>query len=97
MVVEHDMDAVFELAERITVLHEGALLAEGTPDGDPAQQPGAGSLSRRGRGSMSALLEVERINSFYGDSHILFDVSLRVDATRSWRCSAATARARARR
>ncbi len=31
VVVEHDMDAVFELAERITVLHEGQLLAEGTP------------------------------------------------------------------
>jgi branched-chain amino acid transport system permease protein len=31
VVVEHDMDAVFELAERITVLHEGAILAEGTP------------------------------------------------------------------
>jgi branched-chain amino acid transport system ATP-binding protein len=28
---------------------------------------------------MSALLEVERINSHYGDSHILFDVSLRVE------------------
>jgi ABC-type branched-subunit amino acid transport system ATPase component len=25
------MDAMFELAERITVLHEGVLLAEGTP------------------------------------------------------------------
>ena len=32
VVVEHDMDAVFELAERITVLHEGELLAEGTPE-----------------------------------------------------------------
>jgi branched-chain amino acid transport system permease protein len=31
VVVEHDMDALFELAERVTVLHEGALLAEGTP------------------------------------------------------------------
>ncbi|MBS0560809.1 MAG: ABC transporter ATP-binding protein, partial [Proteobacteria bacterium] len=30
IVVEHDMDAVFELAERITVLHEGSVLAEGT-------------------------------------------------------------------
>jgi branched-chain amino acid transport system ATP-binding protein len=28
---------------------------------------------------MSALLEVEAINSYYGDSHILFDVSLRVE------------------
>jgi branched-chain amino acid transport system permease protein len=31
VVVDHDMDAIFELAERITVLHEGAILAEGTP------------------------------------------------------------------
>jgi branched-chain amino acid transport system permease protein len=31
VVVEHDMDALFELAERVSVLHEGALLAEGTP------------------------------------------------------------------
>ncbi|HZK92061.1 MAG TPA: branched-chain amino acid ABC transporter ATP-binding protein/permease [Stellaceae bacterium] len=31
IVIDHDMDAVFGLAERITVLHEGALLAEGTP------------------------------------------------------------------
>ncbi len=31
IVVEHDMDAMFELAERITVLCEGQLLAEGTP------------------------------------------------------------------
>ena len=31
IIVEHDMDAVFELAERITVLHEGRKLAEGTP------------------------------------------------------------------
>jgi branched-chain amino acid transport system permease protein len=32
VVVEHDMDAMFELAEQITVLHEGAVLAEGTPE-----------------------------------------------------------------
>jgi branched-chain amino acid transport system permease protein len=31
ILVEHDMDAVFELAERITVLHEGRKLAEGAP------------------------------------------------------------------
>jgi branched-chain amino acid transport system ATP-binding protein len=28
---------------------------------------------------MTALLEVEKINSYYGDSHILFDVSMHVD------------------
>ena len=32
VLVEHDMDAVFDLAERITVLHEGRVLAEGTPE-----------------------------------------------------------------
>ena len=32
LIVEHDMDAVFELAERITVLYEGRLLADGPPD-----------------------------------------------------------------
>ncbi len=31
VVVEHDMDAIFELAERITVLNEGEVLVEGTP------------------------------------------------------------------
>jgi branched-chain amino acid transport system permease protein len=30
VLVEHDMDAVFELAERITVLHDGRKLGEGT-------------------------------------------------------------------
>jgi branched-chain amino acid transport system permease protein len=32
VIVEHDMDAIFELAERITVLYEGRLLADGTPE-----------------------------------------------------------------
>jgi branched-chain amino acid transport system ATP-binding protein len=32
LIVEHDMDVVFRLADRITVLHEGRPIAEGTPD-----------------------------------------------------------------
>jgi branched-chain amino acid transport system ATP-binding protein len=32
LIVEHDMEIVMELAERITVLHLGQTLAEGTPD-----------------------------------------------------------------
>jgi len=32
LIVEHDMEIVMELAERITVLHLGETLAEGTPD-----------------------------------------------------------------
>jgi len=32
LIVEHDMQVVMELCNRITVLHYGAILAEGTPD-----------------------------------------------------------------
>jgi branched-chain amino acid transport system ATP-binding protein len=32
LIVEHDMNVVMELANRITVLHYGEILAEGTPD-----------------------------------------------------------------
>jgi len=32
LLIEHDMDVAFEFAERITVLHQGKFLAEGTRD-----------------------------------------------------------------
>ncbi|MFQ5894279.1 MAG: ABC transporter ATP-binding protein [Nitrospinota bacterium] len=32
LIVEHDMDVVFELAQRIAVLHYGEVLAEGAPE-----------------------------------------------------------------
>ena len=32
LIVEHDMQVVMELADRITVLHYGQILAEGTPE-----------------------------------------------------------------
>ncbi len=32
LLVEHDMDVVFDLADRISVLHFGQLIAEGAPD-----------------------------------------------------------------
>ncbi|MBW2674066.1 MAG: ABC transporter ATP-binding protein, partial [Deltaproteobacteria bacterium] len=32
VVIEHDMDVVFSLADRITVLHHGTILATGLPD-----------------------------------------------------------------
>jgi branched-chain amino acid transport system ATP-binding protein len=32
VIVEHDMDVVFKYSNRIIVMHQGAILAEGTPD-----------------------------------------------------------------
>ena len=32
IIIDHDMDSLFELVERITVLQEGRVLVEGTPD-----------------------------------------------------------------
>jgi branched-chain amino acid transport system permease protein len=32
IIIDHDMDSLFELAERVTVLQEGRVLVEGTPD-----------------------------------------------------------------
>jgi branched-chain amino acid transport system permease protein len=32
IIIDHDMDALFELAERVTVLQEGRVLVEGAPD-----------------------------------------------------------------
>jgi branched-chain amino acid transport system ATP-binding protein len=31
VVVEHDMDVVFKYSDRIVVMHQGAILAQGTP------------------------------------------------------------------
>ena len=47
IVIDHDMDALFELAERITVLQEGRVLVEGRRTRSRTSR-GAGSLSRRG-------------------------------------------------
>ena len=78
IVIDHDMDALFDLAEWITVLQEGRVLAEGTPDDIKGNTQVQGSLPGGSARDMS-LLEVEGLNAYYGDSHILFDVALRVE------------------
>ena len=55
VLIEHDMRVVFHLADRITVLDQGQLLAEGTPAGDRRQRGRAGRLS--GQGRMTAALD----------------------------------------
>src|SRR6202035_54507 len=50
----------------------------GNAERHQGQYPGAGSLPGGSARDMS-LLEVEGLNAYYGDSHILFDVALRVE------------------
>lgn len=41
VIIEHDMDVVFSLSDRITVLHQGRVIADGAPDeirGNPIVQ-----------------------------------------------------------
>jgi branched-chain amino acid transport system ATP-binding protein len=32
IVIEHDMDVALRVAERVTMMHEGRVIVEGTPD-----------------------------------------------------------------
>ena len=32
IIVEHDMDVVFKYSDRIVVMHQGQILADGTPE-----------------------------------------------------------------
>jgi len=32
IIIDHDMDSLFELVEKVTVLQEGRVLVEGTPE-----------------------------------------------------------------
>jgi branched-chain amino acid transport system ATP-binding protein len=89
LLVEHDIDRVFAIADRITVMNEGKVLVEGDADtvrGNADVQRvyiGGGhrqAVFERGAkaGAGETLLALSGVNTFYGKSHILHDVSLEV-------------------
>lgn len=92
LIVEHDIDRVLGLSQRVTVMNQGAVLMTGTPDQVRADRrvqeiyTGTGVPTVIGRRVMSGtesdasamLLRFERVNAFYGKSHILNDASLDV-------------------
>ena len=87
--VEHDIDRVFQIADRVTVMNEGRVLSDGTVE-DARSSPkvqevyigsGAHAVASRPRESAAeptVLLSAEAVNTFYGKSHILADVELNV-------------------
>ena len=83
LLVEHDMDAVFKLADRISVLVYGRVDRLRRPGGDPRQSRRARRVSRRaGPGGLTAmaLLEVDGLTAFYGTSQVLFGMAFAAEA-----------------
>ena len=74
LMIEHDMNVVFTIADRITVFYYGEVLASGPPDEIRADAACARSIS----GCELSMLELEGVNTYYGESHVLRGVSLSV-------------------
>jgi ABC-type branched-subunit amino acid transport system ATPase component len=89
LIVEHDVDRVLGFSRRVTVMNQGEVLVEGTPEEIRTDQrvqeiyTGKGTPPVTGRvagaaKSRTPLLRFERVNTFYGKSHILNDATLDV-------------------
>ena len=73
------MDAVFRIADRITVMVNGQVIASDVPErirADPAVQQAYLGDGARDRG-MTALLALADLHAHYGDSHVLRGVVAR--------------------
>jgi ABC-type branched-subunit amino acid transport system ATPase component len=87
LLVEHDIDRVFELADHVTVMNEGRVLLDGTVEDARSSKRvqevyiGSGSATVAAKPRESAvqpekLLTLKDVNTFYGKSHIINNVSL---------------------
>ena len=91
LLVEHDIDRVFALADRVTVMNNGRVLVDGTADDARRSREvqeiyigtGVASLASRPRGhadraAAPELLALRDVDAFYGKSHIVRAASLTV-------------------
>jgi branched-chain amino acid transport system ATP-binding protein/branched-chain amino acid transport system permease protein len=91
LLVEHDIDRVFALADRVTVMNEGKVLVDGTADDARESQAvrevyigsGTAALAAKPRGQAERseaplILDVEHVDAYYGKSHIVMGASLKV-------------------
>jgi branched-chain amino acid transport system ATP-binding protein len=88
LIVEHDIDRVLGLSQRVTVMNQGEVLMAGTPGevrGDRRVQEvytGSGIPPVSSGASATApgatVLRFDGVNAFYGKSHILHDATLDV-------------------
>jgi len=86
LLIEHDLDFAQSFADRMTVLNNGVVLADGTPQevrDDPAVQAvylgtGGAAPERVQRETGARLLQVRGVSAGYGPSLVLDGVSLEV-------------------
>jgi len=90
LIVEHDIDRVLGFSHTVTVMNQGEVLMTGTPEAVRADRrvqeiyTGTGvpevehSRSDDISASAAPVLRFERVNTFYGKSHILHDATLDV-------------------
>ena len=78
LLIEHDMDMAFSFAERVTVLHQGRVLADGSRDEVGANEwctdiSGSGGRTLRVAvpGHSQACSKFSDVHTYYGDSHVL--------------------------
>ena len=74
LLIEHDMELALGLADRVTCLHNGALVAQGTPDEIKADERVKDIYLGRGE----LMLEVRDLHAGYGLSQVLDGVDLEV-------------------
>ena len=98
VLIEHDMDVALGLADRVTVMNRGRVMAEGTPEDVQANPRSPRRVFRPclSPPSSEPLLTVSEIHTYYGDSYVLQGVSLTLPRGGSPPSSAATAWARPR-
>jgi ABC-type branched-subunit amino acid transport system ATPase component len=75
---EHNMDAVAGVADRVLVLIEGKLAAQGSFDEISRDPVVRSRYLGEGPVKGSTMLDVQHLNAFYGPAQALFDVSLQV-------------------
>ena len=78
LLIEHDMDVVFDVAEQISVLHFGEILETGTPEQIHASERVQEIYLGTGLKPWP-ILEVQDIHTYYGDAYVLQGLSLQLE------------------
>ena len=78
IIVEHDMGVVFDLADRISVLVYGEIIATDTPPRIRANQAVQEAYLGSATAEQRRMLEVRDLHAYYGKSHILHGVDFGV-------------------